>query len=76
MDYNDRLFEEIRSRTQGADEPMGIYLAVMDNLFDRLTVNVPEGRTPQDYFTQYFSILSKAVGNETCYIAGGTFGVR
>ena len=41
-DYNDRLFDEIRQRTQGPDEPMGIYLAVVENLFDRLTYEVPE----------------------------------
>ena len=41
-DYNDGLFDEIRQRTQGPDEPMGIYLAVVENLFDRLTYEVPE----------------------------------
>lgn len=41
-DYNDRLFEEIKQRTQGVDESMGIYIAVMSNMFNRLTVTVSE----------------------------------
>lgn len=41
-DYNDKLFEEIKNRTQGPNETMGIYLAYMENLFDRLTIKVPE----------------------------------
>jgi hypothetical protein len=41
-DYNDRLFDEIRQRTQGSDETIGLYLAVMDSLFDRLTIKVAE----------------------------------
>lgn len=40
--YNDRLFQEIRQRTQGLDEPIGIYIAVMQNMFRRLTVPVSE----------------------------------
>lgn len=36
-DYEDRLWEEICRRTQGPDESLGIYIAVMDNLFSRLT---------------------------------------
>jgi hypothetical protein len=41
-DFNDRLFDEIRQRTQGSDETIGLYLAVIDNLFDRLTIKVAE----------------------------------
>jgi hypothetical protein len=41
-DYNDKLFDEIRRRTQGADESIAMFVAVMDNLFDRATVRVPE----------------------------------
>jgi hypothetical protein len=41
-DYNDRLFEEIRRRTQGPDESIAMFAAVMDNMFDRVTVRVPE----------------------------------
>jgi hypothetical protein len=41
-DYNDRLFDKIRQRTQGSDETIGLYLAVMDSLFDRLTIKVAE----------------------------------
>lgn len=36
FDYEDRLWEEIRSRSQGPDERIGYYLAVMDTLFRRL----------------------------------------
>lgn len=42
LDYNDKLFEEIKRRTQGPNESIGLYLAVVNNLFDRLTVKVPE----------------------------------
>jgi hypothetical protein len=41
-DYNDRLFDEIRRRTQGPDESIAMFAAVMDNMFDRVTVRVPE----------------------------------
>lgn len=41
-DYNEKLFEEIKQRTQGSDETMGIYLAVMTGYFKRLTCPVPE----------------------------------
>jgi hypothetical protein len=41
-DFNDRLFDEIRQRTQGSDETIGLYLAVIDGLFDRLTIKVAE----------------------------------
>lgn len=35
-DYEDRLWEEIRRRTQGAEESIGVFTAVMDNYFHRL----------------------------------------
>lgn len=38
--YNEKLFDEIKRRTQGPDENIGLYLAMMDNLFKRLTVPV------------------------------------
>lgn len=41
-DYDERLFDEIKRRTQGRDEPIGIYLAVMTNLFSRLSFRAPE----------------------------------
>lgn len=41
-DYNDRLWEEIKHRTQGTNEPIGIYMAIMNNLFSYLTFSVPE----------------------------------
>lgn len=44
-DYNDKLIDEIKKRTQGPTETMGIYLAIMKNMFNRLTVPVTE--TPE-----------------------------
>lgn len=41
-DYNDRLFEELKRRTQGPDESIGIYVAIMNTLFSRLTIKVSE----------------------------------
>lgn len=41
-DYNDRLWEEIKHRTQGSNEPIGIYVAIMSNLFSYLSFTVPE----------------------------------
>lgn len=41
-DYDDRLFEEIKRRTQGEGENIGIYVACMSNLFSRLSVTIPE----------------------------------
>ena len=34
--YNDLLMDEIKARTQGSDESIGMYLAVMDGLFSFL----------------------------------------
>ncbi|XP_071051474.1 uncharacterized protein [Onthophagus taurus] len=36
FDYEERLFEEIRQRTQGVSESIGMYLAVMNVFFERL----------------------------------------
>lgn len=36
LDYTERLWEEIRSRTQGEDEKIGFYVSVMRNYFHRL----------------------------------------
>lgn len=44
IDYDERLLEEIKRRTQGADETMGIYLAVMKTLFDRMSEKMSEQR--------------------------------
>lgn len=41
-DYNEQLFEEIRRRTQGPDESIGIYLAIMTGYFKRLTCPISE----------------------------------
>lgn len=40
--FNDKLFEEIKRRTQGPSENMGMYIAIMNNMFNRLTVQVSE----------------------------------
>lgn len=40
--YNEKLFEEIRRRTQGHDESIGVYIAVMMGYFHRLTCDISE----------------------------------
>lgn len=40
--YTEKLFEEIRKRTQGPEESVGIYLAVMLAMFDRLECPVSQ----------------------------------
>lgn len=40
--YTEKLFEEIKKRTQGQDESVGIYLAIMSAMFDRLECPVTE----------------------------------
>lgn len=42
VDYDEKLLDEVKRRTQGIDEPIGIYLAVMTNLFARFNTPVPE----------------------------------
>lgn len=41
-DYNDRLLEEIKQRTQGPKESIGLYIATIKLMFDRLTFSVSE----------------------------------
>lgn len=41
-DYDDKLIEEIKRRTQGPSESVGVYLAIMQSMFNRLNVEVPE----------------------------------
>lgn len=36
FDYSERLWEEIKSRTQGRDEKFGHYISIMKNYFSRL----------------------------------------
>lgn len=40
--YTEKLFEEIKKRTQGPEESVGIYLAVMSAMFDRLECPVSQ----------------------------------
>lgn len=40
--YNEKLFEEIKRRTQGPDESIGVYIAVMTGYFNRLTCSISE----------------------------------
>lgn len=40
--YNEKLFDEIRKRTQGPDESIAIYMAVMTGYFNRLTCSISE----------------------------------
>lgn len=41
-DYNQNLYEEIKHRTQGSSETIGMYIAIMQNLFNRMRVPVTE----------------------------------
>lgn len=45
--YDEKLLEEIKKRTQGSDESIGIYLAVMMGYFNRLINPVSEERKLQ-----------------------------
>lgn len=42
FDYDILLWEEIKRRTQGKDETIGVYVAVTENLFKRLGAPVSE----------------------------------
>lgn len=41
-DYDELLFDEIRRRTQGPNESIGMYVSMMTNLFSRLSIQIPE----------------------------------
>lgn len=41
-DYDEMLFDEIRRRTQGTHESIGMYVSIMSNLFSRLAIKIPE----------------------------------
>lgn len=41
-DYDEKMFLEIKRRTQGNNESIGMYLAVMSNMFECLSVRIPE----------------------------------
>lgn len=42
INYDEKLLDEIKRRTQGKDESIGIYLSVMSSLFGRLSCPVSE----------------------------------
>lgn len=42
FDYDEILYEEIKRRTQGEKESIGMYFAIMATMFDRLSVALPE----------------------------------
>ena len=42
FNFNERLMKEILQRTQGSTESIGIYVAIMTNLFNRLTCPISE----------------------------------
>lgn len=41
-EYDDRLLDEIKRRTQGRNETVGIFIAVMTNMFERMSKPVDE----------------------------------
>lgn len=41
-DYDEQLFDEIRKRTQGPHESIGMYVSTMTSLFSRLALHIPE----------------------------------
>lgn len=60
-DYHYRLLEEIKNRTQGEDEGIGVYVAVMQNLFSRLSIPPTEDymlstirRNLHPFYTSHF----------------------
>lgn len=64
VDYEYRLMGEIRSRTQGMDEPTHIYFSVMACLFNRLKSPLPEEKQLEillhnirPYFSQQLALL-------------------
>lgn len=44
IDYDDRLLDEIKRRTQGSDETMSIYVSVMKTMFARLLESLTEDK--------------------------------
>lgn len=44
IDYDDRLMDEIKRRTQGADENISIYVAIMQTMFSRLLEPLDENK--------------------------------
>lgn len=42
VNYNEKLFEEIKQRTQGPNESIGVFFSVMSTMFGRLTCPISE----------------------------------
>lgn len=42
INFDEKLMDEIKKRTQGPDESIGIYLAIMSAMFGRLTCSISE----------------------------------
>lgn len=43
-DYDERLLDEIKHRTQGKNESVGLFIAVMTNMFERMSEPVEESK--------------------------------
>lgn len=66
-DYSERLFEEIKKRTHGADETIGPYLAIMSKYYQRLQCHLSEDvklkilmRYIVPYYQQYLGLTEIA----------------
>ncbi|KAK9730864.1 Zinc knuckle [Popillia japonica] len=42
VDYDEKLLEEVKHRTQGNNETIGVYISVMTNLFARFCKKIPD----------------------------------
>lgn len=61
-DYDDKLWDEIKQRAQGRDEPVAIFIAIMETLFSRLARPPAEVTLvkyiKQNLLSQYISQLA------------------
>nr|CAI5864685.1 unnamed protein product [Callosobruchus analis] len=58
-DYEVDLWEEIRKRTQGSKEKVVMYVAIMENLFNKLGSSKPKEETRVELIRRNFSIQSQ-----------------